>query len=297
MPSEFWNLFKTNRNLIGEIPRIAAHIVIDICQKGKNRKHYLPGIFLAIHSYGRDIKYNIHIHLSTTVGGFSSKNPKKYINGTTIDHKIIKNMWKYQITKLFRDNFKSENLTPYPQVKHHFNNLTSFNKWLDKHYQKTWNVFLQKTQNGAKITANYLGKYLKKPPLAETRIKSYDGESVSFIFLDHYSKTHQTKTMPVFDFIKAIISHIPDKYFRMIRYFGFLANRVRTHYLKLLNPKHQPGHRGQLSYIIRIMKAFHHNPLKCTCGAYFKLTQILFAINTNDLVHRHNLKAADFGST
>ena len=237
MPNEFWNLFRTNRYLIGEIPRIAAHIVLDICKKGKNRKHYLPGIFLAIHSYGRDLKYNTHIHLSTTVGGFSFENPKKYINGSTIDHKIIKSMWKYQIIKLFRNHFKSGNLTPYPQVKHHFHNLTTFNKWLDKHYQKTWNVFLQKTQNGAKITANYLGKYLKKPPLAETRIKSYDGDSVSFIFLDHYSKTHQIKTMPVFDFIKAITCHIPDKYFRMIRYFGFPCQSCQNSLSQTLKPK------------------------------------------------------------
>ncbi|WP_394355837.1 transposase [Candidatus Trichorickettsia mobilis] len=33
--------------------------------------------------------------------------------------------------------------------------------------------------------------------------------------------------MPVLQFISSLIMHIPDRYFRIIRYYGFLSNRTR----------------------------------------------------------------------
>ncbi|MBI3533936.1 MAG: transposase [Deltaproteobacteria bacterium] len=298
MPNEYWPLFRVNRYLLGELPAIAAGTVIKICKKGKKRKHYLPGIFLAIHTAGRDVeKFNYHIHLSTTVGGFSIENKNKFINGSTIDHKIIKSMWRYQITTLLRNHFKNGKLYPYPAVKNYFINLTTFNKWLDSHYQKSWNVFLQKPKKDPKQTVNYLGKYLKRPPLAETKILSYDGESVTFTFVDHYTDSKQTKTIEVFDFIKALICHIPDKYFRMVRYYCFFANRVRTKYLKLLNPNFKPGPAKHISYAQQFYNSFGKNPLECVCGHVLLLRSVLFAKPMIDLLQKHNLKASRLTAT
>ncbi len=78
-----------------------------------------------------------------------------------------------------------------------------------------------------KANVDYLAKYLKRPPIGETRIKSYDGKFVSFEYLDHYNNTKEIMTLPVLEFISRLISHIPDKYFKNIRYYGFLANRVK----------------------------------------------------------------------
>lgn len=293
MPSVYWPLLQTNRKLIGEIPRIAAQIILQVCTNGKGRKHYLPGIFLAIHSYGRSLNFNTHVHLCVTVGGFNAANV--YINGTTIDHKILKNMWKYKITNLLRREFKNKNLLPYPEVKNHFSDYTTFNKWLDTQYQKTWNVYLQKTQQGAKKTTEYLGKYLKKPPLAETRINSYDGKSVTFTYLDHNNKSKTQKTLPVEDFIATLIIHIPDKYFRMVRYYGFLANRVRTSFLTHLDPEYAPGGSKKPSYTQRFQCAFGRHPLICSCGTLLSFRGLSFATAIHQLVQRHNAKAACLG--
>lgn len=292
LPSVFWLLFQVNRKLIGEIPKIAAQIILDVCKNGKGRKHYLPGIFLAIHSYGRALNFNIHIHLCVTVGGFNASN--NYIEGTTINHQILKNMWKYRITNLLRKYFKNNSLLPYPAVREYFKNYTIFNKWLDFQYQKTWNVYLQKVKNGAKKTTEYLGKYLKKPPLAEARIDAYDGNLVTFTYHDHNTKTNIQKTLPVEEFIKTLIIHIPDKYFRMVRYFGFLANRVRTKFLKQFNQNTESKNYKPPTYVERFIKAFHKHPLKCSCGNEFLLLRLTFAVPIPVLVCRHNAKAASF---
>lgn len=77
-----------------------------------------------------------------------------------------------------------------------------------------------------KANVEYLGKYLKRPPLGETRIKHYDGTTVTFEYLDHYTYIKETLTLPVLNFIERLICHIPDNNFRNIRYYRFLANRL-----------------------------------------------------------------------
>lgn len=68
MPAEFWVFFWLSRYLMNLIPLIAATVIKDWAHE----KGFLPGVFLAIHTFGRDLKRNIHIHLSTTTGGLSS---------------------------------------------------------------------------------------------------------------------------------------------------------------------------------------------------------------------------------
>ncbi|WHA07648.1 transposase (plasmid) [Candidatus Megaera polyxenophila] len=37
------------------------------------KKNLVVGIFTALHTFGRDLKRNVHIHLSVTCGGINSK--------------------------------------------------------------------------------------------------------------------------------------------------------------------------------------------------------------------------------
>ena len=92
MPAAFWDLFWVNRYLLNKIPLIAANIIKDLCKS----KGFLPGIFLAIHTFGRDLKRNIHIHLSTTIGGLSLSN-NSWIKSHYFYHDTLKDRWRYEI--------------------------------------------------------------------------------------------------------------------------------------------------------------------------------------------------------
>ncbi len=54
---------------------------------------------------------------------------------------------------------------------------------------KYWHVYMSKKTAGGRNTARYLGRYLKKPPIAASRLAHYnEGTSLSFRYLDHKSK-------------------------------------------------------------------------------------------------------------
>jgi hypothetical protein len=185
-------------------------------------------------------------------------------------------MWRYAVLSLLRSEFKAGRLK-LPRRLRHLKTYTALNSWLNVLYQKTWVVHLNKQSDNQKATIEYLGKYLKRPPLGESRIQSYNGQSVVFEYLDHYTDTTQTVTLPVLDFLARLITHIPDRYFRNIRYYGFLAQRVRGQFLplvyRLLNQFHRTIHAVYRTWRDMLTACFGRDPLTCpVCG-----TQLVFA--------------------
>lgn len=263
MPHELWDFFWLNRKLFNKVPILAA----DIIKKLSKKQGFLPGIFLAIHTFGRDLKRNPHIHLSTTSGGLSFKdNLKLWIYDAFFFHENVKKMWRYNIIALFRSEFKNGNLKFPPHLKHLKSSSQAFSSWLNFLYNKNWVVELSKPSKNMKRNVEYLGKYLKRPPIGETRIISFINNIVTFKYLDHYTKDSNIMSLPALDFIKKLIAHIPDTYFRNIRYYGFLSNRTSANLLPIANNllSSNPSPLTQkLSWRDLLIKNFNFDPLAC----------------------------------
>lgn len=262
MPDALWVFFWLNRHLINRIPLIAATIINDWAYK----KGFRPGIFLAIHTFGRDLDKNIHIHLSTTAGGLSLYNDS-WIDKVYFYHQALKDTWRYKVIDLLRKEFKSGSL----KLPHHLKHITTstvFDSWTSQFYNTPWVIHLNRQSNNMKANVTYLGKYLKRPPIGETRIKLYDGKTVTYEYLDHYTGITETMSLPVLEFISRLIQHIPDTHFRMIRYYGFLSNRLRGTLLpkvyKLLNMKNVITKKIYISWRDMIQATYHYNPLQCS---------------------------------
>lgn len=59
--------------------------------------------------------------------------------------------------------------------------------------------------------------------IALKRMDSYDGDNVTFHYNRHEDNAYVKCTLPVIDFIKLLIQHIPEKHFKMTRYYGLYA--------------------------------------------------------------------------
>lgn len=274
MPSELWDFFWCNRQLLNLIGKIAADCIKSLTEK----KKIIPGIFIAIHTFGRDLKRNVHIHLSTTTGGLSEDGTQW--KNLFFDQATLMRMWRYQIIKLFRSAHKKNALIIPPEIQKQLNHTFTFNHLLDRLYKKTWILHCSKPSNIHKHNVNYLGRYIKRPAIAESKLRHYDGTEVTFKYLDHTTKTYRNFTMTAEQFIGRFVQHIPDIGFRMVRYYGFLAHRVRGKLLPIvykllgqeITQKTPPPTYTQL-----IQKDFHFNPLTCIlCGHQLVLRATYF---------------------
>jgi len=77
----------------------------------------------------------------------------------------------------------------------------------------------------SKTVAKYIGRYLGRPVIALSRIDGYDKDedTVTFHYNRHEDDVLVTETRASIDFIKPLIQHIPEKGFKMIRYYGVYA--------------------------------------------------------------------------
>lgn len=84
---------------------------------------------------------------------------------------------------------------------------------------------------------NYMMRYASRPPMAESRIISYDEDTddVCWFYDDHATNERITVKEKGIDLLKKMIIHIPDENFRMVRYYGFTIKRNRILYIKYMN--------------------------------------------------------------
>ena len=112
----------------------------------------------------------------------------------------------------------------------------------------------------------YFGRYTKRPPIAESKLKHYSGEDVVFSFKNHHTGKYENQSLNVFAFIAKFIQHIPDQGFRMIRYYGFLANRVRGSLLNLVYSalnQFKKFNFKKPNYVMLMIESFGIDPMSC----------------------------------
>ena len=196
-------------------------------------------------------------------------------------HETIKAKWGYAVVTLLREQYKIGQLK-LPQELSYITDYNSFNSWLNILFEKMWVVHLSKPTINHKQNIEYLGRYLKRPPLSEANILNYDGKFVLLRHLDRHTNSYTTINLSVFEFIARFISHIHDQYFKAIRYYGWLANRVRSVklpvvYQKLQNISPENNSQKKLSWSSMLIKEFQFNPLKCIkCGGCFAFIGAFF---------------------
>ena len=126
-------------------------------------------------------------------------------------------------------------------------------------------VYAKPNLSDSKTVIKYIGRYLGRPVIATSRIDSYDGDTVTFHYNRHEDNKYIVETLPAIDFIKRLIRHIPEKYFKMIRYGGLYARHRKTDeklYRAISKSKHRI-YRSFNQWRTAILSSFGYDPLEC----------------------------------
>lgn len=260
MPRELWRFFKENWVLLGWLLPLAASIVLRLA----GMKGIKPGMFAALHSFGRDLKLNPHVHLSTTRGGLNEEETR--FMPFYFKKKVLMKMWRYRVVQLLKKAYREGVLVLPESLKNLCPTSAHFDSWLNRRLRKPWIVHVAKPLKNPKAAISYLGRYLRRPPIGHSRLRHYNGQYVTFNFLNHKTNQHQDAHCTTEEFIRRLIQHIPKKNFKMVRYYGFLANRVRGQLLPLvrtlLGQEPEPKVYN-LKFAELMQKTFGTNPKKC----------------------------------
>lgn len=216
-----------------------------------------------LHTFGRDLKWNPHVHMLVSLGAVGNGVP--FLKFNFIPFEMLRK--RFMTTLLFNLKNKLKH-SPYAR---YFNTLTN------KLYQTKNNGFYvyayAKLTNSSDVV-DYMIRYIGRPVIAQKRILKYENGKVTFCYNRHEDDKYIEETIPVFEFIQRVIVHVPEKYFNMLRYYGLYA---KPHELRLKQNKLPLRHLRQLNlWQIRIQLSFGFNPLKCTCGKFMRFAEFFF---------------------
>ena len=148
---------------------------------------------------------------------------------------------------------------------------------LYKHCPNGFYVYAKPTLTNNQDVLKYIGRYLGRPVIAASRIDYYDGQFVTFHYNRHEDNKLITETVSAVDFIKKLIIHIPEKHFKLIRYYGIYAKHHKhENSLRLFIPKEKRRfHILRNSWRTSVSLSFHFDLLLCKCGHKMTLFSIL----------------------
>ena len=203
---------------------------------------YIPGIYCIVHTFGSDIKYHPHFHVIITAGGLNIDR-KKWIDTTgdyLMPEKGLKKRFRHNVIKLLiKANDKGILTMPYLKNKGCYINLRGVVSIISR---IMWYIYIGARLLELEVSIKYIGRYTKKPVIAETRIVSCTDKWITILFKDYNSGgAIKSKPMRIYTFITYLTNHIPEKFFRLIRAYGLFSNRLRGKLLpitrKALNQK------------------------------------------------------------
>ena len=262
-----WPYFHDDSKLQKLLLDTAANVLQEIfSQHNRKMVRITPGLILVLHPFGDDLKPNFHVHILITIGGLSKKGEWVYINDF-IDYSIYRKMWQYEILTNLRKNLPNNP------------NLNRIIDWCFDNRKNGFVIFAKPTIKGGKrhSTLKYIARYVRHPAISNRRIIGYDGQSVTFIYEENNKK--YTKTLPKLEFIKAVVQHIPDKQFKMIRRVGLYARRSNLKYeiaKQILDPAPK-NEVGKFNWRKNITNYTQKDPLICDrCGEEMHLYKITY---------------------
>lgn len=109
----------------------------------------------------------------------------------------------------------------------HIRSEGRWHRYLHAQYRRCWKVHFAKKTRGAWRSVKYLGRYLKRPPVAASQLRHYRGGAVVHQYYDHRTQQHKRQKISQEEMLQRYVSHIPARHFKMVQYYGFLANRKR----------------------------------------------------------------------
>ena len=174
------------------------------------------GAIVVIHPFGRDLGFKPHLHVICPEGAFERG---RFVHKAYFPMDLFRKTWQYHVLTGLRKVLPTDD----PEVA---------GGLIDRMFREFPKGFVVHVTKETRIRSvdhviRYVGRYVRHPAIAESRLVGYDGERVSFKWKDHRTKEVRYRTLGVFEFIEALLQHVPERNFKVVRHYGVYARQLR----------------------------------------------------------------------
>lgn len=186
------------------------------------------GITSILHTWGQTLEFHPHIHSIVTGGGLKNNSwvpcKKDYLFKVQVLGSLFRGKFLYYLKHEF------DNLV----LREEFQDLKSFNKFLEPLYNKTWITYIEPPKGKPENVIEYVGRYSFRVAISNERIKNIEDGNITFEFKD-YKDNSKIKLMTISaeEFIRRFLLHVLPDHFTKIKHYGLLANRNKKKNIRL----------------------------------------------------------------
>ena len=217
MPSQLWGIFKWNRHLLYDLPVLGAAVI----QQFVKVKYGVSVLIIVVpHTFGGDLKFNTHLHILVSAGGYSGPEDG-WIDSIDLDDGALMRMWRNAVISHLQRALKADVLRsklPIDKIHAILTGCDELYPW--------WNIRIDEIASKSHFL-QYAARYIRRPPLASWRLLEVTDQEVVFVAKDTRNKRLVRMRRSLVDFLRLLTQHVPDSYRHSVRYFGLLAPRAR----------------------------------------------------------------------
>ena len=220
-------IWRYNRKLFtGTMFRAAWHSLKELLGDNKWLGVH-PGAIGVFQSWDDEMKEHCHLHFIVTAGGLTPDGQWKAAdNGFLISTQVLASKFKGKFLAYLRDGFKEFTprgikkskdqifVSPDGKSVQHCLNV------LNKLGRKKWHADIEPAYDHANGVFKYVGRYIRRGPISEKRIVSYDGDNVTIAYAHPEKHEERSFHLNAETFLHRILNHVPEKGTHMVRSYG-----------------------------------------------------------------------------
>jgi hypothetical protein len=216
MPDVLWPIFRDNRHLLDDLPALGA---AEIQRWAKETWGVKLMIMVVLHTFGRHLNFNPHLHIMVSAGGLRSADGK-WVADLHFDAKTLMERWRFAVVEYLRVALEMGLINAtLDEAKLRSLLRAQSGRW--------WNINVRSGMSKEHFL-RYAARYARRPPIAQYRFVENDIGEVQFRTKDHKLKREILTCYSPANFIEAFSHHISGHYKHAIRYFGLLSPRSKS---------------------------------------------------------------------
>jgi len=216
LPEELRNITRSHQKTLYPILMSAAAEAL--MKLGADPRHVggQLAILAVLHTWNRTLGHHPHVHMLVPAGGMDkdglwrpAKN-RKYL------------VCERSLSKIFRAKFMAKAKKAFPEE--------CFPREL---WNTDWVVKIKPPVRNPNKVLDYLGRYVKRIAIANSRILSLEDGMVTFRYQESDSRRWKTMRLTAMEFLRRFLNHVLPDGFHKVRYFGLWSPANRKNLKKV----------------------------------------------------------------
>lgn len=195
----------------------------------------LPGVIGVFQSFDDEMGDHCHLHFIVTAGGLSPEGRWKEANPEfLLPTPVLASKFRGKFLAYLKEGFNPisprGNVKPKDQllVPPGGMSVQQCLNVLNRVGRNKWHADIEPAYEHAEGVYKYVGRYLRRAPISEKRIVSYDGERVMIAYAHPEKHAERTFRLKADTFIHRLLSHVPERGTHLVRSYGLFHPNCRA---------------------------------------------------------------------